>query len=123
MKKSIITLFCLAVLAFFTACGGSDSPKVVTQKFLSAISEKKFDEAKKYATAETGAFLDKISDMMAKDPEMADSKKKPEFEANEEKIEGDAATVTFKQKGKTKDQIMKLKKVDGKWLVAISKDM
>ena len=44
-----------------------------------------------------------------------------EYKVLSEKIDGDAAFVKYKEKGDEKEQTIKLKKEDGKWLVAFSK--
>ena len=62
--------------------------------------------------------------MMAGFAKMGDKKdkKEPKFTMGEEKIDGDKATVSYKEDGKDGDQTVKLVKKDGNWLVEISKD-
>lgn len=110
----------VAAVILFTACGGSgDSPKAVAQKFITALEDKKFDEASSVATDETKQAVKMIESFASMMP--ADAKKK-EFEFGEEKIDGDKASVSYKEKGTDKDQTVNLVKKDGKWLVAMSKE-
>ncbi len=121
MKKSIFSLMLLGVIAFFTACNSGSSPKSVAEKFLTATGQMKFEEAKKYCTPETGKLLDMMSGFASMAPDSVKNKK-PDFTMTGEKIDGDAATVTYKEKGHDKESSIKLKKVDGKWLVAMGKE-
>ncbi len=121
MTKNIFKISTLIIALFVVACSGGNKPKDAASNFLSAVDKMDFEGAKKYATEDTGKLLD----MMAGFAQMAPEKKdKPEtkFEITNEVIDGDNATVTYKEEGKDEEQTIKLAKVDGKWLVAISKD-
>lgn len=110
----------IAAVILFTACGGSaESPKAVATKFITALEDKKFEEAGNYATDETKAAIKMIESFASMMP--ADAKKK-EYEFGEEKIDGDKATVSYKEKGSDKDQSVSLVKKDGKWLVSMTKE-
>lgn len=108
--------FCLAI--FITSCNWN-SPKKTAEKFLVASDKMNYEEAKKFSTDET----DKLLDMMAGLSKMAPEHKgeKHTFTIIDEKIDGDAASVTYKESGKDEEQLIHLKKVDGDWLVDISK--
>lgn len=121
MKKSFFSLLALAFITLVAACGGSESPKSVAEKFLQATSELKFEDAKKYCTPETGKFLDMMSSLTSMMPDSAKNKKS-KFEMVSEDIKEDVATVVYTENGKPDQQSIKLKKVEGKWLVSMGKE-
>ena len=79
-----------------------------------------FDGAKKYGTDETGKMLDMLSGFSKMMPDSA--KKESKAEIISEKIEGDKATVIYKDEGKSEEQVLNLIKIDNQWKVAMSKD-
>jgi hypothetical protein len=93
MKKYfLLPAFAFTLIVY--ACksnGGADSPASVATKFFTALKNKNFDEAKKYATKDSQGMLDLLNSLGK------DSKEPPEengtFERNNEKIEGENATV------------------------------
>ena len=109
-----------ALLAFFIACGGNDTPKSVAENFLKAMNKMDYETAKKYGTADTGKLLEMISGFAKMMPDSA--KQEKNFEIKDEKVEGDKATVTYAESGEEGIQTLNLVKVDGKWKVAMSKD-
>lgn len=109
----------VAAVILFTACGGGESPKAVAQKFITAIEDKKFDDAAALGTEDTKKAVQMLQSFASMMP--ADAKKK-EFEFGEEKVDGDKATVSYKEKGTDKEQTVNLVKQDGKWLVSMSKE-
>ncbi len=119
MKK--ITPFALlsALLLIFISCGKGDSPKSITEKFLSSISAGDYDAAKKYGTEDTDRLLDFMSSFKKMGVEPGANEMK--FEIIDEKITGDEAVVNVKVEGHTKDQIFNLIKEEGKWKVAMTK--
>src|SRR5437867_4097320 len=108
-------------MGLLAACAGSDTPKSVADKFLKATADYNFAEAKKYCTDETGKMMDMMESMMKMAPDSA-KKEHPKFTLGEEKMDGDNATVMYKEEGKDGDQALTLKKANGKWLVSISKE-
>jgi hypothetical protein len=121
MKKRIsYSIIILSIIIGFIACGGSDTPRSVAEKFLKAMSSEDFETAKKYGTDET----EKLLDMMAGFKKMsADSTKKDlKFEVTREKVEGENATVYYKEEGKSGELQLPMIKVDGKWKVLLSKE-
>lgn len=117
MKK----LFFIAAAGLIVAavgCKGGGTPKEVTEKFFKALNSKDFGEAGDYATPESKQMLDMMKTFAAADT----SKTKPkDFTVENEKIDGDKATVDVKEKESGKTQNVTLKKVDGKWKVAFDK--
>jgi hypothetical protein len=117
--KQVFVFFLPICLTIFLASCNWNSPKRTAEKFLIASDKMNYDEAKKFSTDET----DKLLDMMAGLSKMAPEHKgeKHTFTIIDEKIEGDAASVTYKESGKEEEQLIHLKKVNGDWLVDISK--
>ena len=54
-----IPVLALTVLLF--ACGKSDSPSSITEKFLAAIAKADYDAAKTFGTADTDRLLNMMS--------------------------------------------------------------
>lgn len=119
-KKNIKVL--LAV--FFTAllsCHGGYSPSAVAESFLKAFEQKKYSEAKKYCSPETVKLVEiaeSLSKMSNANLEYAGKK----YEVLSQEITGDKAIVKFRETGTTEVEKMGLKKVNGQWLVSISKE-
>ena len=107
---------CLAVLVVSCNWNG---PKKTAEKFLVASDKMDYEESKKYSTEETDKLLDMMSGLSKMAPEHKGDKHT--FAILEEKIDGDAASVTYKESGKEEQQMIHLKKVNGDWLVDISK--
>jgi hypothetical protein len=120
MNKLTISLATLLV-GFLAACGGGDSPKSVAEHFLKSMNSMDFEGAKKYGTEDTDKLLDMMSGFAKMVP---DSMKANEtkFEITGEKIEGDKATVTYKEEGREGEIPLSLVRVDGKWKVSMSKE-
>jgi hypothetical protein len=121
MKKIIAsTSILLSVLVFLFACRNTDTPKSIAEKFLKSMSTEDFETAKKYGTEET----EKLLDMMAGFKKMsADSAKhEMKFEITREKVEGENATVYYKEEGKSGELQLPMVKIDGKWKVLLTKE-
>ena len=110
----------LVVLILTSACNMGNSPSKSASKFLNAFNEKDYAEARKYATPETIKLVD-LMESLSKMSTSIDSVQHNKIEVISEKIEDDEATVTFKEAGSNETEELKLKKVDGKWLVHITK--
>lgn len=117
MFQRLISLVLLAAVAcLLNGCGGGRSPQVTARSFFELMAEGKLAEAKKFATEDTGKFLDFAASMgsIPKEPNF-------KFQFVSEKIEGDTAVVRFKDKDGTEEDI-DLIKVDGEWKVHIKKE-
>lgn len=107
MKKIMLAL-AMSVLLFACSSGG---PEAAVKNFSENVAKGKIDEAKKYATESTGAFLDlaKGFGSLPVDPNY-------KFEMLKDSIVDNKAWVTFvNQKGET--ETIELVKIDGNWLV------
>ena len=120
MQKSSHFISLIAVVVLLFACGKSDSPTSITEKFLAAIAKADYDEAKTFGTDDTDRLLNMMSGFkkMGAEPFMAEAK----FDVVDESITGDEAKVTVKVDGRPKDMIFNLLKENGKWKVAMNKE-
>lgn len=120
MKKTTHSILILVTVTLLFACGKSDSPSSITEKFLTAISKQDYDAAKTYGTDDTDRLLNMMSGFkkMGADPFMADAK----FDVVDESITGDEAKVKVKVDGNSKEMVFNLQKEDGKWKVAMNKE-
>lgn len=124
MKKIILSVaaFTLTILTL-PGCKSSD-PKETAIKFLSAIQTMNYDEAKKYATDDSKSMLDALSSFQKMMPASAREKYKNEkFEIKQVQEQGDEATVTYNSADSSgPDKTLKMKKVNGQWKVAFTKE-
>ncbi len=120
MKTNLKQIATAVLVSFMVACGGSDTPKSVAGNFLKALNKMDYETAKKYGSQDTGKLLDMMSGFAKAMPDS--SKQEKSFEIKNEKIDGDKATVIYKESGEEGDQTLNLVKVEGKWKVAMSKD-
>lgn len=102
------------------ACNSNNDPSKAAERFLNAFNERKYDEARKYATPETIKLVD-LMENLSKMSEAADSVTHPKIEVTNQKVEGDTAYVTFREEGSEETEEIKVVKTDGKWLVHITK--
>lgn len=118
--KKLLTFFVITGL-IFTACKKGDKPKDVADHFLSAWSKGDFEEAKNYGTEDSKKLLDMMNNfkMMVEDSTF---KKEMKYEITREKIEGDNATVYYKEEGSNGESHLALVKVNGEWKVNVSKE-
>lgn len=119
MKTNLRYYVPVLLISFLFACSsGGDSPKAVADNFLKSLNKMDYEGAKKYGTEDTGKLLDMIGGLAKMMPDSA--KKEKKYEIVDEKIEGDKATVNYKDEDGS--QTLNLVKQDGKWKVAMSKD-
>lgn len=114
-----LSLFALIIFSL-TSCSKKDTPKAITEKFLSELSKQEFENAKVYGTDDTDRLLDMMIGYkkMGAAPFLQDVT----FDVLDEKIIGDEATVRVKVEGKSKEMIFNLEQEDGKWKVAMNKE-
>jgi hypothetical protein len=122
MKQIIMFLLAGITLATAVSCK-SGGPEDVVKKFFQAIQEKKFDEAKKYATKESQSLLDMLATFSKSgaDSSQAKPKKEEQFDVTNVKVTGDNATADVVAKDKKSPLTINLKKEEGKWKVAFDK--
>ncbi|HOS49597.1 MAG TPA: DUF4878 domain-containing protein [Bacteroidia bacterium] len=125
MKKYFF-LFLILTAGILQSCQKADSPKLVAEKFLNAMSERNYAEAGKYATKETKKLLkqlQKIDELSGP----SDDLKPEKVSIVSEEIQGKKAVVYFKEEGNDLEQTITLKKVeegdnDPEWKVALKKE-
>lgn len=102
----------IVLFAFFVLIGCGDSPQSVAKNFTENLAKGKISEAKKYATEPTGEMLDFASKIGAM-PVNADFT----FIYVDKTVEGEQATVRYKNSPDGQEETVKLVKIDGKWKV------
>lgn len=122
MRKLFLNLVML-LMFLFVSCSG-DSPRKVAEKFLEAMENQNFEEAKKYSDDSMKQLLNML-DSMPKD----NNKKAENAKVKVTKIEenGDKAKVFYivessEIQEESKEQSIDLKKVDGNWKVSFNKE-
>lgn len=127
MKKLLSIGFVVVFAAFMFSCGGgsSDNPGDVAKEFLQALADQDYDTAKDLGTDETVQLIGMIEGMAAMIPaEEAEADKEDikSLKMGEVEIDGDKAVVYYGTDKKSGEKI-DLEKVDGKWKVAMKKEM
>lgn len=118
MKKLFVILFGIII----ASCGNKDNtPEVVTQKFITAVNQEKFDEAKKYCDEQTAQMLDMLASM-SKKIEKSTEEVKVDFKVVKVEKKGDDKAKVFYTVNNEKETSLDLKKIDGKWKVSIDKE-
>ncbi|GIJ95182.1 DUF4878 domain-containing protein [Capnocytophaga stomatis] len=122
MKK--IFLILTVFLALLTASCSGDSPKSVAEKFLTAMENQNFEEAKKYSDDSMKQLLTMLDDMPKENNKKAENAK---VKVTKVEKEGDKAKVFYiiessEIEGESKEQSIDLKKIDGKWKVSFNKE-
>lgn len=128
MKKSIKLFALLAVtsVALFS-CSNSQKPEDVATQFTKAMKEQKWEEAKKLSDEETKGIIDLVSSMgkMGDSGSKSNDAKKASAEELifvKSEVKDSTAIVYFKDKATSKEEQIPLKKINGKWLVAMKKE-
>jgi Domain of unknown function (DUF4878) len=133
MKKLMNVFVIAAAFTMITvSCkngGVSNDPKAVLVAFFERMSKKDIDGAAKLATKDSKTTMDMMKKGMEMAEKMKDQMPKDEkdpaaefknVEIGEAKINGDAATVAFKNKKQNASFDFPLKKEDGGWKVDFS---
>ena len=98
--------------AILLLTGCSSGPSDTAKEFLTHLSKGEVTKAKEYTTESTGQLLDLASNFGGI-PSNPDFK----FELVEEKVDGNKATIRYKEDSKGKVQSIHLVKIDGEWKV------
>lgn len=111
------------VFLFLWGCKHNPGPDEVTKKFLSAVQEANYTEAKKYATEDSKAMLEALSAFQKMLPESSQEKFRNEnIIIKKVEIKDTLAVVTYAGDKDTTNKILKLKKENGEWKVAFTKE-
>lgn len=115
-----ILLFAACLLCFVYSCNtnknDTDGPKKAMSKFLMAMENNNFEEAKKYATEDSQDFLEMID---KDDNNTGNAYKDKKFDITTVETHGDDANVGVRFKGNTALNFH-LKKQQGQWKVAFN---
>jgi hypothetical protein len=128
MKKSV-QLFALLLVSSVVlfSCSNSQKPEDVATQFTKAMKEQNWEEAKKLSDEETKGLIE----LMASFSKMGDSASKSndvkkasaeELIFVKSEVTDSSAVVYFKDKATSKEEKIPMRKVNGKWLVAIKKE-
>lgn len=120
--KSFNAIFKLMLVSvFFVSCFSAGNPEKTAEKFLTAINERKFDEAKSYGTPETVKLVDML-EQLTKVMDNPDAEPPVKYEIIRHTEAGDSAIVYFRESGSDIEQELKMKKMDGEWMVHVTKE-
>jgi hypothetical protein len=116
-----VSLFLLTLA--FAGCKAHSDPRDVSIKFLTAIQQANYAEAKNYATDDSKAMLDALSSFQKMLPESSQEKIKNEkFVIRDVRVSDSFAVVTYASDIDTVGKILKLKKEHDQWKVAFTKE-
>ena len=116
MRNKVRLLVSALVCAFaLSACGGG--PADVAEDFAGYLAAGEVSKAKELSTETTAELLQLASGFggLDIDPDF-------EFELIDEKVDGNRAQITYRDKGDGKVDTIDLVKLDGKWKVHVEKD-
>lgn len=102
----------LLVFAFLVLSSCGDSPQSVAKNFTENLAKGRISEAKKYATEPTGEMIEFASKIGAM-PVNPDFR----FVYVERTVDGDKATVVYRESVDGPDEHISLVRIDGKWKV------
>lgn len=110
MMHPLLSRIAIFAFLFLVSCG--DSPQSVARNFTENLAKGRISEAKKYATEPTGEMLDFASKIgaMPVNPDFT-------FVYVEKNVEGDKATVIYRESVDGPDERINLVRIDGKWKV------
>ena len=122
MKKAILSVAAMLVLAVtLVSCGGS-SPKASAEKFLNGITHMDFNAAKEVSTEATKKQVEAYEGMMGMmQKDGKEEAKKIKVDVKEPKVNGDNATVDYTLSNDPSPKTLKMIKQNGKWLAEWSK--
>lgn len=112
IRLAVSAAACVVLLA---ACGGG--PAAVAEDFTTYLASGEISKAKELSTESTGELLDLAAGLggLDIDPDF-------DFELVDEQIDGNRATITYRNKADGKIETLELVKLDGKWKVHADKD-
>jgi hypothetical protein len=128
MKKSV-QLFALLLVSSVVlfSCSNSQKPEDVATQFTKAMKEQNWEEAKKLSDEETKGLIQlmqsfsKMGDSASKSNDVKKASAEELIFVKSE-VTDSSAVVYFKDKATSKEEKIPMRKVNGKWLVAIKKE-
>ncbi len=127
MKKTIrLSALLLCTSLFFVSCSSNEKPEDVAKQFSKAIQEKKWEEALKLSDDNTKGIIKLMESFTKMGEQMGSDTTNKKVEENLEFVKSEvtdsSAIVYFKDKTTSKEEQIPLKKINGKWLVAMKKE-
>ena len=132
MKKSLkviaLSLFGIILLG---ACGNNDQKSIAktANSYLTVLYKNlEPSKAKEFATPESASFLEMIEQIQGMSGDIENARKESQgisFQLGEITIDGETAKVPFtmsKEGEESQEDVLQLRKVDGKWLVHQAKE-
>ncbi len=108
---------------FWSGCQSGPGPREVATNFLQAVLNSNYTQAKKYATRDSESLLNALASLTgALPPAERDKIKNSRITIRDVQVKGDLATVTYVNSAEDKSETLNLKKEDGQWKVAFTKD-
>jgi hypothetical protein len=126
MKKLLLFVSFMS-LTLLVSCSGN-GPEGVAKKFLNALNNGEFEEAKKYADEKTGQMLGMLGGMMTPEQKEEIKKKKATVEIVSSEEKDGKATVKYKIITEDKatadnaEKTLELIKVGDEWKVSMDKE-
>lgn len=121
MNNRFFSFFAVILLTLgFSACS-SNNPEAVAEKFLLSVAKADLDQAKKVSDSTTIELLDQADYLTMVPDSVKEEGKNLKVTIVDVKETGDKAVVTYKTSKLDENQILTLAKIDGKWLVQLSK--
>lgn len=118
-----LTILLLCGVWGLERCKVSSGPEDITLKFLTAVQQMNYTEAKQYATSDSKAMLDALSNFQKMLPQSSQEKFKHEkFEVKDVQKSDSLAVVTYASNLDSTNKTLKLKKENGEWKVAFTKE-
>jgi uncharacterized protein YxeA len=122
MKKALLSIAAICLLAISLTSCSNNSPKASADKFLTSLYHMEYAKAKEVATDDTKKLLDMMEQFSSVLPDSSkQSAKKIKVDIKDVKEEGDKATVTYVTSESPNEQKLDMIKQNGKWLVQWSK--
>lgn len=115
MKKITIPFLMIAAILMLASCTKS-SPEQAVTGFIEAINARNWDEAKKFATADSESMIDMVKGFADMVPDTAYNPLKFEIIKEKTVINGDSATVVSKDENGN-EMSYQVIQVDGSWKV------
>lgn len=122
MKKLLLSLAAMCVLALSLVSCNSNTPKASAEKFLNGLYHMNYKEAKEVATEDTKKMLEMMENFSSMMPDSnKENAKKIKINIKDETIDGEKAVVTYTTSESEGEQKVDLVKQNGKWLVQYNK--
>ena len=112
----VFSILSVAMCLLVVACGSS-SPSDVVKKYHAAAQKGDVETVKKFVTPEASALFALVNSEQMKEA----TTKQGGIKKISHTINGDDATVTVTYEKNEKEETIKMKKIDGKWLISSGK--